>query len=369
MNRLAPVLAAAFLCAAPARALLVLEQGRAQLNVMTAVDVAWDSNVFSNSTEASDLYTTARLALEYERKAALIGIRADAEWAYSRFEDFSEQNTVQPSLKVILDKKRGRLVGNARLVWRKANEADNEANTRTRFTESSGDFTLKYPINHRFSVSGTTSYEDRRFADGALYDRSIFSQGIDVFRVYSSKLDLFAGYRVRTTDLAAAPGSTDHALTVGATGKLLPRLDGTVRTGWQWRRVEGAGTLPAWTAAAAAIWTPRNNISVELRATRDFSVTSTAFTTDGLSFSLESRYTTPRKLGLTAGAGWVDTDFFLLATETRADEHVYLRFGADYPITPRIKATASVVFERNWSTFAFADYDRRLFNLGITARF
>jgi hypothetical protein len=373
MNRriLLPGLAALLAAVPLARGLVVLEQGKSQLFVRTAAEIAWDSNVFSNADEESDFYETARVGLDYERNAGLLTATAGVEWAYSHFERLHEESSAQPSAHASLARKRGRLTGKFDCGWRKANESDNFANQRTRFGEATGRLELQYPVNHRFSVKAETTYENRDYRDPTLYDRKVLSESLDVFHAYTSKLDLVAGYRIRWSDLRNSYDRVDHALLVGANGKILPRLDGSVRFGFQRRVVNdpSAGDLDAFTASIATWWAPRNWITVGIQVSKDFATTSTAESTDGLNISLESRLATVGQLSLTAGAGYSRYAFFDVATKTRSDDSVYLRLGAEYPLTKRLKCTASATWMRNSSTFAFADYDRRLLNLAVSARY
>jgi len=372
MTRLALLCGLAALLAVPlARGLVVLEEGKSQLFVTTAAEATWDSNVFSNADEVADFYETARLGLDYERNAGLLTASAGVEWAYSHFERLHDESSALPSAHASLARKRGRLTGKFDLGWRKANESDNFANQRTRFSEVTGDLQLQYPVNHRFSVKTETTYEDRNYLDRTLYDRKVLSEALDVFHAYTSKLDLVAGYRIRWSEVSGSYNRVDHALLLGANGKILPRLDGSLRIGFQRRVVSepGAGNLDGVTASIATWWAPRNWITVGIQVSKDFATTSTAQSTDGFNASLESKLATVGQLSLTAGAGYSRYAFYDVVTHTRSDDGLYFRFGAEYPLTKRLKFTASATWMHNSSTFAFADYGRRLLNLGLSARY
>ena len=362
----------ALLAATPgARALVVLEEGKSQLFVSSAAEFAWDSNVYSNSDEVADFYETARLGLDYERNAGLLTATAGVEWAYAHFQRLHDESSALPSAHLSLARKRGRLTGKFDLAWRKANESDNFANQRTRFRELAGDLQLQYPVNHRFSVKTETTYQTRDYLNRTLFDQKVVSESIDVFHAYTSKLDLVGGYRVRWSEVTGSYNRLDHALLLGANGKILPRLDGSLRLGFQRRIMQesGASALNAFTAAIAAWWAPRNWITVGIQVSKDFATSSTSQSTDGFNASLESKLATVGQLALTAGTGYSHYAFYEVVTHVRNDEGLYFRFGAEYPLTKRLKLTASATWLRNSSTIAFADYHRRLLNLGVSARY
>jgi hypothetical protein len=373
MNRLALFsgLATLLVAAPQARALVVLESGKSQLFVTATGELTWDSNVYSNASQASDFYETGRIALDYDRKAGIFSASAGAELAYSHFQRLQTESGFEPSFRASLARVRGRLTGRANVEWREANESDNAANQRTRFREWNGHFELQYPLNHRFSVKATTAYESRDYLDPTLFDRKILSEAVDVFHAYTSKLDLVAGYRVRWSDLPESYNRVDHALMLGANGKILPRLDGSVRIGYQ-RRIDqtpGARNLDALTASIATWWAPRNWVTFGLQVTKDFSTTATALSADGFNGGLDAKLTTVSQIAVTAGLGYAHYTFYDKTGLARTDDSVYGRLGVEYPLTKRLKLTATATWLRNSSTFAFADYDRRLLNFGVSARY
>jgi hypothetical protein len=360
------------LLAPAAHALIIFESGRSKIAVFGSATVVWDSNVFNNANAASDTYQIYTLGAEYERAAAIIQIKALAEITQESFGEFSAENDTLPHFRVSIAKGRGRLTGEVSAHWKQANSADTAANTRTRSRRSETALALRYPLNERTSFTSRTTYTRTRYQDAGLTDLVTWTEALDLFYVYTSKLDFGAGYRVRWDDLRGAFDAVDHAFTVGFKGRFLPRLEGGFRLGYQWRdlRQTDARRLDGVAASANFLWSPRNWIVGSLQLAKDFSTTSTALSADTLAASAEFRLATPRKLGLFAGGGWGDFRYFGRdGADTRRDDNIYLRAGADYPLTERIKATASYTCTRNQSTFAFADYTREFFALAVEGRF
>ena len=56
-----------------------------------------------------------------------------------------------------------------------------------------------------------------------------------MYYIYTSKLDLSSGYRLRVSQTDGAGTTYDHWFNVGATGGLFAKLTGTIRVGYQFR--------------------------------------------------------------------------------------------------------------------------------------
>lgn len=355
-----------------AHALIIFESGRSKIDVFGRATVAWDSNVFNNANAASDTYQIYTAGAEYERAAAVIQIKALAEITQERFGSFSDENDALPRFRISVAQGRGRLTGDLSTEWQRTNSADTAANTRTRSRRSETALSLRYPLNERTSFTSRTALHRTRYEDAGFTDLTTWSEALDVFYVYTSKLDFAAGYRVRWDDLRGAFDAIDHAFTIGFKGRFLPRLEGGFRFGYQWRdlRQPGARRLDGAAATANFLWSPRNWVVGSLQVAKDFATTSTALSADTLTAGAELRLATPRKLAFFGGGGWGDFRYFGAdGRDIRRDDNFYLRAGADYPLTERLKTTAAYTWIRNRSTFDFADYTRELFTLAVEGRF
>jgi hypothetical protein len=78
-----------------------------------------------------------------------------------------------------------------------------------------------------------------------------YTQSFDIFYVYTSKLDLVGGYRIRVSQTSIGNDTVDHWFNVGATGGLFAKLNGTVRLGYQIRDISHAQTFTHINALAA----------------------------------------------------------------------------------------------------------------------
>lgn len=364
-------LLAALFVTAHAHALLTLEDGKAQLGVIGQVSFNWDSNLFNNANAQSDSYQVVVAGVTYDRNAGVISVKGSAIWAFDFFNDFSDENSSNPTFKLILAKAQGKTTGGVEVGYRKISQADDAANQRTRLGEFDTTLTLQYPLNNRFSLTGKTKLADHNYSDNVFFDNSTFSQSIDGFLAYTSKLDVFGGYRYRFTDADGQPDAVDHAFTIGVNGKLLPKVDGSLRIGYQVRDINlaGASSLDGVTAAASLLWVPRNRVLVSTQISKDFSTTSTALSTDGLTWFNSVQFTTAQRLALTAGVGYSRSKYYSVDSLVRTDDNFYWRLGASYPITTSITADAEFTRSENWSTLRFADYTKEFVTVRITAKF
>lgn len=371
MSHVKLALVAALIASSPAFAVLTLEDGKAQVGAVGSLTFNWDSNLFNNANALDDSYQVLVAGLTYDRHAGTIGVKGSAIWAFDFFNTFSEQDSVNPTLKLAFSKAQGKTTGGLDFTYRKLSQADDAANQRTRSAEFDTALTIRYPLSERFFLTGKTQVSDRNFTDPVFSDNSTFSQSLDGFMSYTSKLDLVAGYRYRFTNAQFQPDAVDHAFTVGVNGKILPKVDGTFRVGYQIRDIRLANTdsLDGLTASASFLWSPRNRVLVSTQISKDFSTTSTALSSDGLTWFNSVQFITGRQITLTAGAGYSRSKFYLLDRLVRTDDYFYWRLAASYPVTTNITADASFTRSENWSTERFADYTKEFVSVGITAKF
>ncbi len=164
---------------------------------------------------------------------------------------------------------------------------------------------LRYPLNDKFYATSASSFEARRYEDTTtgLSNYSDFAEGIDGFYVYTSKLDLLAGYRIRLAHTDAA-GPTDHNFSLGATGRLLPKVDGLVRFGYQVREVNSTGgSFHEFSALGQLTWTASRKLTVVVLLSSDFNTTATAESVDALSATLNGTYAMTRRFQFGSGVG------------------------------------------------------------------
>jgi hypothetical protein len=371
MSHVRLALLAALLASSQAYGLLTLEDGKAQVGVIGRAYFNWDSNLFNNANSQSDSYEVLVAGFTYDRNAGTIGVKGSSIWTFDFFNKFDDENSVNPAFKLGFSKAQGKTTGSLDFAYRRISQADDAANQRTRLGEFDTTLVVQYPINERFSLTSTTGVINRGYKDNTFFDNDTFSQAIDGFMVYTSKLDVVAGYRYRFTDAEGQPDSVDHAFTVGVSGKLLPKVDGSFRIGYQLRdiRLASADSLDGVTASASFIWSPRNRVLVSSQISKDFSTTSTALSSDSITWFNSVQFTTASRIALTAGAGYSKSKYYAIDTLVRTDDHYYVSLGASYPVTTNINAEITYTHSQNWSTESFADFTKDFVTVGIAAKF
>lgn len=371
MSHVRLALLAALFASSQAYGLLTLEEGKAQVGVVGRAYFNWDSNLFNNSNAEADSYESLVAGITYDRNAGIIGVKGSSIWSFDFFNKFNSENSVNPTFKLGFSKAQGKTTGALNFTYRRISQADEAANQRTRLGEFETVLIVQYPINERFSLTSTTEVADRGYKDAVFFDNNTYSQSLDAFMVYTSKLDIVAGYRYRYTDATGQPNSADHAITIGVSGKLLPRVDGNFRVGYQLRdiRLASADSLDGVTASASFLWSPRNRILVSSQISKDFSTTSTALSSDGLTWFNSVQFTTASRITLTAGVGYSQSKYYAIDTLVRTDDHYYWSLGASYPVTTNITAEVNYIHSENWSTESYADYTKEFVSVGIAAKF
>lgn len=369
---LAAALAAGLACP-PAPALVSLNDGRNQIYVTASAGLSWDSNIYANADSGGDYLFNAGLGLELKRRAGLISVDASATIDATRFADNSSENSLNPRFRTEFSKQSGRTTGVLSLGAARQNRADSAANLRSESWLYDASLNLKYPVIERYSIAGMIGYSRLDYLNNAiLVDLETYSASADLYYVYTSERDLFAGYRFRHGETSASTSFDDHAFTVGVSGKILPKLNGVVRVGYQLRQPSGTaeGSYTALTASTAATWNVSRRLSLTGQVAKDFSTTSTNLNVDALTFSLDAQYAMNAKLSFGAGVGYGINDFLGDPGGNRHDEFFSWNAGVTYRILDeRLSAALTYAYLRNWSTLDYSDFERNSVNLNLTSRF
>jgi hypothetical protein len=365
-------------------ALLNIDGTRNQVFVFGELGLSYDSNIFAQNPDLvpqtggyGDFISTFTLGTEYKRGAGTLSIDARAQVGYERFDKHPDRDAWNPAFRLELDRTTGRMTGNLILSATHSTQADSAINIRTSTWDYPVDLNLRYPINDKFYVTSDTGYLHRTYADATtlgLSDLTEYSESVDVFRVYTSKLDLLAGYRVRFSD-STAGRTTDHNFSVGATGGLLPKLNGLVQFGYQFRNV-GATTLTPiaetfgnFSALGQLTWNATRKFIMVGRLSRDFSTSANTISIDSLAANLHANYILTRRYEIDGGIGYGRNHFLNQSERGRQDEFFTCDAGITYTTGDKFKATLSLVHLQNWSTLDLSDFTSNGVKLTITSRF
>ncbi len=365
-------LAALLLALPTAHALINLDGSRNQLFVFGSVTLSYDSNVFSDSRNEGDYTVTGAVGAEMKRRAGIIAVNAVFTVNYATYNKYSHENSLNPNLHVEFNKTTGRTTGAFTVSAFRESRSDSAVNLRTNSWNFPLGLNLKYPVNDKYYLTSETTYLRRKYVETTtLANLTDYSQSLDVFYVYTSRLDLIAGYRIRVSQTSVGGDTYDHWFNVGASGGLLAKLNGTVRVGYQIREVGGTGTqnYTHFNALAAVGWPVTRKLNLNAQLSRDFSTIATGASVDSTTASLNAGYAFSRKIDFNAGLGYGLNHFLGTPPPTRRDTFFSFNLGARYKMNEHLQVGASYTYFRNWSTFAFSDFDRQGFAIDVSSRY
>jgi len=366
------ILAALLATTPAARALMNFDGTRNQLFVFGGLTLAYDSNIYAEADGRGDYSLTAQAGTELKRKAGLIAVDFTAKVDVVHYGEFTDEDTVNPNFALLLSKDTGRTTGTFSVSAYRETRSDSSVNLRTSSLNYPVSLNLRYPINDKFYGTSATEYLRRTYEDDAsLVDYSDISEAVDFYYTYSSKLDLLAGYRLRFSEAALYGRATDHWLSVGATGGILPKLTGTFRVGYQLRNME-SGTpdhYDHFNFMAGLTWPVMRKLSVSLNALRDFGTIATGESVDTSSLSLVGTYTYNSKLQFNTGIATGLNDFLGETQNDRRDTFFSWDTGFQYEMNEHFQFSGTYVYFRNWSSLTIGDYDNHRVSVSISCRY
>lgn len=353
----------------PARALLNLDGSRNQLFVFGNVTFGYDSNIFSDSSNRDDYTVNGTVGAEIKRRAGIIAVNATATLSYATYGSYSDENSFNPNFHVEFNKTTGRTTGAFTVSAYRESRSDSAVNLRTNSWNFPVGLSLKYPVNDKYYFTSQTNYLRRRYVDSTvLANYTDYTQAVDVFYVYTSKLDLVAGYRIRVSETSIGNDSTDHWFNVGATGGLFAKLNGTVRLGYQLRDT-GSDSYTHLNALAGVTWPVTRKLNLSAQLSRDFSTIATGASVDSTAASLRASYSATRKLEFSTGVAYGLNRFLGTPPPARRDTFFSWDVGARYKMNEHLQVGATYTYFRNWSTFDFSDFDRQGFSVDVSSRY
>ena len=198
-----------------ASGLIDWDEGRDKVTVHADYGIAYDSNLMAQAGSPGDVDQSLEIGGNYTRRAGVFGFSATASIVTARFQKFSKYNYTNPGLTLELTKNDGRLTGSLAAGAQRQSESDDAANIRANSWHYTANMGLRYPVNDRYYFTSTSGVTIRDYTPNTpLYNLSSYSEGVDLYYVYTSKLDLLGGYRIRYGDALGGSHTWDEAYTV-----------------------------------------------------------------------------------------------------------------------------------------------------------
>ena len=353
-------------------ALLNIDGARNQVFVFGNFSFSYSSNIFSESTGRGDYSMSASAGLELKRRAGIIAVNSTLKFDYQAFGTYTDQNSINPSFYIEFNKTTGRTTGAFTINAFRESRSDSAVNLRTNSWNFPLGLNLKYPVNDKLYVTSGTTYLQRRYTETTvLSNLTDYSQSVDMFYVYTSKLDLIGGYRIRVSKTSLGNDTTDHWFNIGATGGLFAKLNGTVRVGYQLRDVAHSGgeSFTHLNALASLGWPVTRKLTFSGQISRDFNTIATGASVDSASVNVSASYAFNRKLEFSTGVSYGRNLFLGTAARGRRDDFFSWDAGASYKLNEHLRLGASYTYFRNWSSISFSDFQRQGFSLDASSHF
>ena len=372
--RVLGMMVAAAAVAPRAAALLQFNDGHDEVTVSGSYGITYDSNLFAQAGGGGDYSQALALETQYTRRAGLIRVKASLGITATRFREFSGEDFNNPACNLTFTKETGRLTGSAGLSARRESRSDTAANVFASSWNYDSSLRLRYPINSRYYFTSATEFSLRDYVENsALFNLKSYSEALDVFYVYTSKLDLLGGYRIRWSDAQGGSRSQDHALTLGATGGILPKLSGSFRLGYQSRDESGGagGRFDSLTTNLSLAWPLTTRVTFTGAASKDFTTTATDVSVNVTAFGVSAslKPTFRLKVVLNAGIDYSISEFLGARGGGRQDRAWSFVAGLNLPLSSKFSASISYAYSDNQSNIAFSDFARHTATFNFSARY
>jgi hypothetical protein len=328
--------------------------------------------MFAEPVGRGDYTISAQAGTELKRRAGIIAVNATAKFDYVSYGQYSDENAINPSFFLELSKTTGRTTGQFTVSAFRETRSDSAVNLRTSSWNFPLGLSVKYPVNDKLYLTSSSGYLHRSYSNSqALVDYTDFSQAFDVYYVYTSKLDLIGGYRLRSATTSVEGRTVDHWFNFGATGGLFSKLSGTVRLGYQFRNVSasGAENFRHYNAQASLNWPITRKVQLALQANRDFNTIATGHSVDSSSLSLQGNYTYSRKIDFNSGVSVGRNEFLGEAQSGREDTFMSWTAGVRYTMNDHLQMGASYSYFRNWSSLSFSDFESHGISVDVSSRY
>jgi hypothetical protein len=357
----------------PARALFVFNDGKDQVFVTSTYSMGYDTNVFSQRVAKGALTQALSFGASYTRKAGVIGVNADFTMNFGQFFGIPGQDFADPSLTIGFSKGVGRTTGTLSFNASKVNTPDPIANDRAIGWNYGTSLNIRYPVIERFYLTDAASVSGSSYANQTLFaGQQTYSEGINMNFVYDSKLDLFDGY-VFALSHTKDTQSYNNSFNFGATGNILPKLDGSLSVGYTLdeddythAKSEGFNGIDA---NATVSWRVTRSLSLTAAAVKDFGISSTDITTDTTDLSLAAETVLAKRFRTEMKVTYVPTDFLGRAGLGRRDRLWEFQPNLGTAITTHIRCNLGYGYLINYSNFPNSEFTNEVITLSVTVSY
>lgn len=345
--------------------------GSGELIFGATARVGHDSNIFGNSIQGGidDSFFSIVPELRFVKDDSRSTINARIAADITRYNDQSDEDfeNFYSSIDISLPTGQGSPIsGDIRFEFNSINDTNLLVNNRLNEDTFSGSANLTYRISSKTGLRGGFQYSDSQNELFSDTKTSLLFTGVQYN--YSSKAGVFIDGRLRTTE-SEGINSVDNrskGFTIGLTGELSPRLEGSISAGYQ--STDARGNIPGdsdsdqFIAFANLTWTPQEKTNVVLTLNRDMDVSPGNQSVETTSARVQINHEISRAVSLFGAAGIRNLDFRGVLP-SRKDDVSELSGGILYSINPRFSTGLEASFFDSSSNIALSDYDRQVYSV------
>lgn len=365
------------LAISPARALFNLNEGKDLIFVTGTYSIGFDSNVFTRKSGKESFTQSATVSVDYTRQAGLLAVAANVSFSAGSFSQLVGQNFADPSVSLSIRKRYGRTTGSLTLSGRRESQPDPDVQQRTRGVNYNAALSLRYPVNDRYYFTGGAGYNSKFYLNKAVFaDISNYSAATAINYVYTSKLDLNAGYSVNVSHTNKNSHALDQAVDIGASGSILPKLSGSLSFGVDRRDNDSVLNgkklrehFYGFNAGSSVKWLYSRRISFSANLDDGFSTSASNLSVDRLGTGIHATLSLSSKYIVGTGLSWTHSVFLGEAGQGRIDDLFQFDASVGFALTTHIRTSIAYMYEINYSNFAAASFERETLSLTLSATY
>jgi hypothetical protein len=348
--------------------------GEGEIDFSATASVNYDTRITARNTELEDTVLRFSPTLVYMRPFKQADFSASVGVQFLEYLDnseFSDENfffDLSISPKTEIQTSRLRLTG------------DLSINTTTQSNEDTGTIIT----TRNYGVGGTLTYDPNRHytlvlnASAAREDpedsafREIDRYGAGVRVLVPVKQDIMGNLGVNYQNIESDEelDSAGEVVTVlgGFSGLLLPKLEGYLLGGINFRQNDTTGDEESPYLSASLVWAADDLTQVTLSGSSTVDSTINDFSTESTSLSLSVTRDLSREWSASGSIGYSDIQYTSSFAPDRNDEQAYISLGINHRISRWGTVSATFRYSDRTSDTAEFDYDRLQLGLSLNGR-
>ena len=328
----------------------------------------YDSNIFGNSDEESDIELAYRPSITFTRRSGLIGLDATVGGAFGWFLDNGDQDYQNFLSTFVMDYPNDGSVPYKFSIgggFTSATILDRFTGGRISVDTANLNGRFRYNVNERWGFSINGRWSDSSYASSAFTDQDTWGAGLDFVYTYSEKLEFFAGYAYSET--ASAVDSEDHTFRVQAEGEITPKLSGTLGVGYQIRETRFGNSGDPYINMNLA-WAVNERLEIAATGGIGFLTTSTGASGSQKNFGLVASLALNATLTASLGVSYTESEYSDFGLD-RSDEYFTYQAMLAWQLGEAATLRGSVTFEDADSSTDILTYDRLRAGLTLNVSF